>query len=94
MKKRLNTFKLNRDTQQRSALLKSLLSALIQHESIVTTTPKAKAVMPIFDKFVTHAKNSTIASRRIVHTPFRAAAGIDPALVRDGLVARLGVLCA
>lgn len=66
MKKRVRTYKLNRDTQQRSALLKGLLSALIQHESIITTTAKAKAVMPIFDKFVTHAKKATLTSRRLV----------------------------
>lgn len=64
MKKRLATFKLNRNSQQRSALFRDLLKSLIQHEAITTTTAKAKAVRPIFERLLTTAKKTSISARR------------------------------
>ena len=45
--------KFNRERDQRSALLKSLSEALIKHESIETTLPKAKELRPFAEKAVT-----------------------------------------
>jgi large subunit ribosomal protein L17 len=47
--------KLNRDTNQRQALLKGLVSALIRSESIETTEAKAKAVKGLVEKLTTKA---------------------------------------
>jgi len=66
MKKHISGYKLNRDSAERLALMKSLVASLIAREEIVTTNAKAKAVTPIFEKLLTHAKTDTIAARRLV----------------------------
>jgi len=66
MKKHISGYKLNRDSQARLALMKNLVYALIQHESIVTTKIKAKAVTPIFEKMITRAKVDSVQNRRMV----------------------------
>lgn len=64
MKKHVKTRQLNRDSQARKALFRSLVASLIEHESIVTTSAKARAVQPIFEKFLTKAKSSSLQARR------------------------------
>ncbi len=66
MKKHIGGYKLNRDSQARLALMKNLVYALIQHEAIVTTKIKAKAVTPIFEKLITRAKVDSVQNRRMV----------------------------
>jgi large subunit ribosomal protein L17 len=66
MKKHISGYKLNRDSEARLALMKNLVYALIQHEAIVTTKIKAKAVTPIFEKLITRAKIDSIQNRRMV----------------------------
>lgn len=66
MKKHISGYKLNRDSEARLALMKNLVYALIQHEAIVTTKIKAKAVTPIFEKLITRAKVDSIQNRRMV----------------------------
>ncbi len=73
MKKRLGTFKLNRDTQQRSALFRSLLQSLVLRESITTTSAKANAVRPIFERLLTTARTATVPARRRVQTLLQSA---------------------
>lgn len=46
--------------------MKNLVYALIQHEAIVTTKIKAKAVTPIFEKMITRAKVDSVQNRRMV----------------------------
>ncbi|MEX0919708.1 MAG: 50S ribosomal protein L17 [Candidatus Saccharimonadales bacterium] len=58
--------KLSRKKDQRRALLKSLSESLIQHESITTTKPKAKALRPYVEKLVTRAKEDNQHNRRLV----------------------------
>lgn len=58
--------KLGRPSQQRKALLKSLLIALFSHQKIITTTPKAKEVKKLADKILTLAKKGDLHSRRQV----------------------------
>lgn len=55
---------LSRKSSHRRALLRNLVTSLIQHESISTTWPKAKEAQRIAEKMITHAKNNTNASRR------------------------------
>lgn len=58
--------KLHRERDQRRALIKSLAESLIQHESIETTLPKAKEVVPYMEKLITRAKRGDLHSRRLV----------------------------
>jgi len=58
--------KLNRTTAHRLALRRNMAASLIEHESIMTTAPKAKAVRPFVDKLITQAKKGTLAARRRV----------------------------
>ena len=66
MKKHISGYKLSRDSEARLALMKNLVYSLIQHEAIVTTKIKAKAVTPIFEKLITRAKIDSIQNRRMV----------------------------
>src|SRR5713226_1047825 len=57
-------YKLKRDTGARKALLRGLTTSVIEHERIVTTVPKAKAIKPLVDKMITLAKRDTLHARR------------------------------
>ena len=57
---------LNRTAEHRKALFKNLAHALIKHEQITTTLPKAKDLRPIVEKLVTTARTDTLANRRKV----------------------------
>lgn len=58
--------KLHRERDQREALIKSLADSLIKYESIETTLPKAKEVVPYVEKLITKAKRGDLHSRRQV----------------------------
>lgn len=57
-------FKLKRDVGARRALLRNLVTSVIEHERVVTTGPKAKAVKPLVDKMITLGKADTLHARR------------------------------
>ncbi len=59
-------FKLKRDTSARRALLRGLVTSVIESEGerIVTTVPKAKAAKPLLDKMITLGKQDTLHARR------------------------------
>ncbi len=59
--------KLNRTHEHRKAMFANMASALIKHEQIVTTLPKAKALRPIVEKYVTMAKNAKNEPKRALH---------------------------
>lgn len=56
--------KLNRRSDQRKAMLRDLVTALIIHERIETTLVKAKELKRLADKMVTLGKKNTLESRR------------------------------
>ncbi len=56
--------KLHRESGPRQALLKNLADSLIQHETIETTFPKAKEVVPYMEKLITKAKKGNLHQRR------------------------------
>ncbi len=56
--------KLGRTTSHRKALFANMAAALIKHEQIVTTLPKAKELRPIVEKMVTLGKKGGLANRR------------------------------
>src|SRR6476661_2726221 len=57
--------KLQRKSGHRAALLRNLAAALIKHEQIQTTTPKAKELRPYVEKLVTLAKRGGLSNRRL-----------------------------
>jgi len=56
--------KLNRTSSHRKALLMNLSNALIKHEQITTTLPKAKELRPFVEKIITLGKKGDLQSRR------------------------------
>ncbi len=56
--------KLNRTSSHRKALFMNLSQALIKHEQITTTLPKAKDLRPIVERLVTVGKKGDLAARR------------------------------
>ncbi len=76
--------KLKRDMSARRALLRNLVTSVIDNERIVTTVPKAKAAKPLVEKMITLAKRDTLHARRQA-----AAFLMTPAAVQK-LFAKLG----
>ena len=56
--------KFHRERDQREALLKGLADSLVRDESIETTLPKAKEVVPYIEKLITKAKKGDLHNRR------------------------------
>ena len=64
MKHNITHRKLNRTSSHRKALLMNLSNALIKHEQISTTLPKAKELRPFVEKIITLGKKGDLLSRR------------------------------
>ena len=64
MKHNITHRKLNRTSSHRKALLMNLSNALIKHEQITTTLPKAKELKPFVEKIITLGKKGDLESRR------------------------------
>ncbi len=56
--------KLNRTAEHRRAMFANMAAALIKHEQIVTTLPKAKDLRPIVEKLITLGKKGGLSARR------------------------------
>jgi large subunit ribosomal protein L17 len=56
--------KLNRKPEHRKAMFANMAAALIKHEQIVTTLPKAKELRPIVEKLITLGKSGSLHARR------------------------------
>ncbi|WP_114520255.1 50S ribosomal protein L17 [Altererythrobacter sp. ZODW24] len=57
--------KLSRKSGHRTALFRNMAAALIKHEQIQTTVPKAKELRPYVEKLVTLAKRGGLSNRRL-----------------------------
>ncbi len=66
MRKRNKGRILSRPKNQRQALLASLATSLFLHGKIKTTEAKAKELRPVAEKFITRAKNNTVANKRFI----------------------------
>ncbi len=66
--------KLNRKPEHRKAMFANMAAALIKHEQIVTTLPKAKDLRPIVEKLVTLGKRGDLHARRQAVAQMRDAA--------------------
>ena len=74
----------NRTTEHRKAMFANMASALIKHEQIVTTLPKAKDLRPVVEKLITLGKRGDLHARRLAMSQLR-----DEAMVKK-LFAVLG----
>jgi large subunit ribosomal protein L17 len=62
---------LNRTTSHREAMFRNMIASLVKHETIKTTLPKAKELRPLMEKFVTLAKEDSLANRRLAFNRIR-----------------------
>ena len=61
----------NRTAEHRTAMFANMSAALIKHEQIVTTLPKAKDLRPVVEKLVTLAKRGGLHARRMAMADIR-----------------------
>ena len=61
----------SRDSCHRQAMFSNMAAALIKHEQIVTTLPKAKDLKRVVDKYITLAKRGDLNSRRLAAARLR-----------------------
>ncbi len=71
MRHRLSHRKLNRTSSHRQALLRNLSNALLRHEAIKTTLPKAKELRKVVEPLITLSKNPTLANKRLAFSRLR-----------------------
>ncbi|MGB2908762.1 MAG: 50S ribosomal protein L17 [Candidatus Aminicenantaceae bacterium] len=64
MRHQVKSQRLGRDSAQRKALLRNLVTSFMEKERIRTTHAKAKAVRPIAEKMITLARTNTLHTRR------------------------------
>ena len=67
MRHKVGGRKLNRTSAHRTALLRNMSAALIKHEQITTTLPKARELRPYLEKLITLAKRGGLSNRRLAH---------------------------
>jgi len=65
MRHRQSNRKLNRTTSHRLAMLRNLSNALLTHEAIKTTLPKAKELRRVVEPLITLGKKPSLANRRL-----------------------------
>jgi large subunit ribosomal protein L17 len=63
--------KLNVTTSHRFAMFRNLAHALLKHEQITTTLPKAKELRPVAEKLITLGKRGGLHARRQAHAQLR-----------------------
>ena len=63
--------KLNRRSQHRKAMFGNMAAALLKHEQVRTTLPKAKDLRPVADKLITLGKRGDLHSRRLAYAQLR-----------------------
>jgi large subunit ribosomal protein L17 len=67
MRHKLGGRKLNRTSAHRIAMLRNMAAALIKHEQITTTLPKARELRPYVEKLITLGKHGGLSNRRLAH---------------------------
>ena len=83
MRHRLRGRSFSRKSAHRKAMFENLAAALIKHEQITTTLPKAKDLRPIVERLITISKHGGLAGRR------RAIAKLQDAALADKLMTTL-----
>src|SRR5579859_7423687 len=78
--------KLGVTSTHRQAMFRNLAHALLKHEQIKTTLPKAKDLRPVVEKLITLGKKGGLANRRLAHAMLRD--DVIVAKLFDGLATR------
>ena len=63
--------KLNRTSSHRLAMFRNMANALLTHEEITTTLPKAKELRRVVEPMITMGKKPTLANRRLAYDRLR-----------------------
>ena len=71
MRHRTSGRKLNRTSKHRQMLFRNMAQALIKHEQIVTTLPKAKELRPVVERLITLGKRGDLHARRMAFARLR-----------------------
>ena len=71
MRHRMQGRKLNRTSSHRRAMFSNMATALIKHEQITTTLPKAKELRPVVERLITKAKRGSLHARRQIFAILR-----------------------
>lgn len=71
MRHRHGLRKLNRTSSHRQAMFRNMAIALLTHEAIKTTLPKAKELRRVVEPLITLAKEPTVANRRLAFARLR-----------------------
>jgi large subunit ribosomal protein L17 len=78
--------KLGRTSSHREAMVRNMVTSLLDHERIVTTAPKAKEVRRVADRMITLAKRGDLHARRqalaVIREP-RVVARLFDELIKD-----------
>jgi large subunit ribosomal protein L17 len=67
MRHKMGQRKLGRTSAHRIAMLRNMAAALIKHEQITTTLPKARELRPYVEKLITLGKKGGLSNRRLAH---------------------------
>lgn len=71
MRHRLGLRKLNRTSSHRLAMFRNMANALLRHEAIKTTLPKAKELRKVVEPLITMGKTPSLANRRLAYDRLR-----------------------
>ena len=77
MRHRLGLRKLNRTSSHRLAMLRNMANALLRHESIRTTLPKAKELRKVVEPIITLGKTPSLANKRLAFSRLRDRAMVE-----------------
>ena len=77
MRHKVSGYKLGRTASHRKAMMSNMANSIIEHERIVTTVPKAKAIRPYIEKLVTLSKEDSMAHRRQAFAKLRSKEAVE-----------------
>jgi large subunit ribosomal protein L17 len=69
--------KLNRTSSHRLAMFRNMANALLTHEEITTTLPKAKELRRVVEPMITLGKTANLANRRLAYSRLRDRATVS-----------------
>jgi large subunit ribosomal protein L17 len=76
--------KLNRTSSHRLAMLRNLMQAILLHEGIHTTLPKAKELRKVVERLITLGKKDSVANRRLAFARLRDRALVTKLFTQIG----------
>ena len=71
MRHRKSGRRLGRNSSHRKAMFRNMAASMLKHETIKTTLPKAKELRRVVEPLITHAKEDSVANRRLAFDRLR-----------------------